>query len=64
MIDPRRPRQKPTSQELEEGLVQYDPVLPDNPKSVLSHEYEVRSFLLPRYCLDIETMIRSQTPNA
>ncbi|KAF9450978.1 DUF1620-domain-containing protein [Macrolepiota fuliginosa MF-IS2] len=41
ILDPRRPRQKPTSQELEEGLVQYDSVLPDNPKTVLSHEYEV-----------------------
>lgn len=47
MLDPRRPRQKPTNQELEEGLVQYDPVLPDNPKIVLSHEYEVRLSPLP-----------------
>lgn len=41
LLDPRRPRRKPTNQELEEGLMQYEPVLFDHPKSVLSHEYDV-----------------------
>lgn len=41
LLDPRRPRHKPTNSELEEGLTQYDPVLPDNPKHVLSHSYDV-----------------------
>ncbi|KAI0651032.1 DUF1620-domain-containing protein [Trametes meyenii] len=40
-LDPRRPKQKPTSQEVEEWLIQYDPVIPDDPKRILSHKYEV-----------------------
>ncbi|KAI0820139.1 DUF1620-domain-containing protein [Trametes gibbosa] len=40
-LDPRRPKQKPTAQEMEEWLVQYDPITPDDPKRVLSHNYEV-----------------------
>ncbi|KZT08987.1 DUF1620-domain-containing protein [Laetiporus sulphureus 93-53] len=40
-LDPRRPKHKPTNQELEEMLVQYDALLPDDPKHVLSHNYEV-----------------------
>ncbi|KAI0743061.1 hypothetical protein C8Q80DRAFT_1192304 [Daedaleopsis nitida] len=40
-LDPRRPKHKPTAQEMEEWLVQYDPVLPDDPKRVLSHNYQV-----------------------
>ncbi|KAH9886661.1 DUF1620-domain-containing protein [Cubamyces lactineus] len=40
-LDPRRPKQKPTAQEMEEWLVQYDPVIPDDPKRVLSHHYQV-----------------------
>ncbi|KAH9911778.1 uncharacterized protein BXZ73DRAFT_93328 [Epithele typhae] len=40
-LDPRRPKQKPTAQEMEEWLIQYDPVLPDDPKRVLSHNYQV-----------------------
>jgi len=41
LLDPRRPRHKPTNSELEEGLMQYHPILPDNPKLVLSHSYDV-----------------------
>ncbi|KAI9058646.1 DUF1620-domain-containing protein [Trametes sanguinea] len=40
-LDPRRPKQKPTAQEMEEWLIQYDPVLPNDPKRVLSHNYQV-----------------------
>ncbi|PFH46226.1 hypothetical protein AMATHDRAFT_70337 [Amanita thiersii Skay4041] len=40
MLDPRRPNRKPTNVELEEMLVQYDPLLPDDPKRVLSHNYQ------------------------
>ncbi|KAG7447298.1 DUF1620-domain-containing protein [Guyanagaster necrorhizus] len=41
LLNPRRPSQKPSSEEAEEQLVQYDPVLPDDPRRVLSHTYEV-----------------------
>lgn len=40
-LDPRRPKQKPTAEEMEEWLIQYDPVIPDDPKRVLSHNYQV-----------------------
>ncbi|OBZ74558.1 ER membrane protein complex subunit 1 [Grifola frondosa] len=40
-LDPRRPKQKPTNQEMEEWLIQYDPVIPDDPKRILSHSYQV-----------------------
>ncbi|KAH7882607.1 hypothetical protein F5I97DRAFT_2067794 [Phlebopus sp. FC_14] len=43
LLNPRRPKRKPTSEELEEMLIQYDAVLPDDPKLVLSHLYEVAS---------------------
>ena len=42
LLDPRRPKRKPTNEEAEEMLVQYDPVLPDDGRLVLSHYYEVR----------------------
>lgn len=42
MLNPRRPKRKPTSEEAEEMLVQYEPVLPDDGRLVLSHYYEVR----------------------
>ncbi|KAF8554252.1 DUF1620-domain-containing protein [Imleria badia] len=41
LLNPRRPNRKPTSEEAEEMLVQYDPVLPDDGRLVLSHYYEV-----------------------
>lgn len=41
LLDPRRPKRKPTSQEVEEMLVQYDPVIPEDGRLVLSHYYEV-----------------------
>ncbi|CAL1698629.1 unnamed protein product [Somion occarium] len=40
-LDPRRPNRKPTAEEQEEWLIQYDPLLPDDPKRVLSHRYQV-----------------------
>ncbi|PCH43293.1 DUF1620-domain-containing protein [Wolfiporia cocos MD-104 SS10] len=40
-LDPRRPKHKPTNQELEEWLIQYDALIPDDPKRVLSHNYRV-----------------------
>ena len=43
-FDPRRPKRKPTNEEMEEWLVQYDPLTPDDPKRVISHTYEVRLF--------------------
>ncbi|KIP12195.1 hypothetical protein PHLGIDRAFT_62449 [Phlebiopsis gigantea 11061_1 CR5-6] len=40
-VDPRRPKRKPTNEEAEEWLVQYDALTPDDPKRVLSHAYRV-----------------------
>jgi hypothetical protein len=40
-LNPRRPDRKPTAAEQEEFLIQYDPLLPDDPQRVLSHNYEV-----------------------
>lgn len=42
LLNPRRTRDKPTAEEQEEWLVQYDPVLPDDTHRVLSHNYRVR----------------------
>ncbi|KAG1750542.1 uncharacterized protein EDB91DRAFT_1108061 [Suillus paluster] len=41
LLNPRRPKHKPTSEEQEEMLVQYDAALPDDARLVLSHNYEV-----------------------
>ncbi|KAJ4471498.1 hypothetical protein J3R30DRAFT_1087191 [Lentinula aciculospora] len=42
MLNPRRTiSRKPTSEEQEEYLVQYDPLLPDDPRKVISHNYDV-----------------------
>ncbi|KAF8153864.1 hypothetical protein B0H34DRAFT_661928 [Crassisporium funariophilum] len=41
LLDPRRPHRKPTTEESEEFLIQYDPVLPNDPQRVLSHNYDV-----------------------
>ncbi|KAF8809912.1 DUF1620-domain-containing protein [Phlegmacium glaucopus] len=41
LLDPRRPHRKTTTEEQEEFLVQYDPVLPNDPRRVLSHNYDV-----------------------
>jgi len=41
LLDPRRPKDKPTAQEQEEMLIQYDPNLPTNPQHIISHNYEV-----------------------
>lgn len=38
-LDPRRPIGKITAQEKEEGLIQYDILLPDDPRRVVSHGY-------------------------
>ncbi|KAH0834202.1 hypothetical protein J3R83DRAFT_11514 [Lanmaoa asiatica] len=40
-VDQRYNRRKPTNEEAEEMLVQYDPVLPDDGRFALSHYYEV-----------------------
>lgn len=42
-LDPRRPKTKPTPQEMEEMLAQYDPLLPDDPRRIVSHDYDVRT---------------------
>jgi hypothetical protein len=46
LLDPRRPNRKPTSEEVEEQLIQYEPVLQHYPQRVLSHNYEVQIPLL------------------
>lgn len=40
LLDPRRPSSKPSSKEVEEEwLIQYDPLLPDDPRRIISHQY-------------------------
>jgi hypothetical protein len=41
LLNPRRTKDKPTAEEQEEWLIQYDPVLPDDTHRVLSHNYHV-----------------------
>ncbi|KAJ3930511.1 MAG: DUF1620-domain-containing protein [Lentinula lateritia] len=42
LLNPRRPiGRKPSSEEQEEYLVQYDPLLPDDSRKVISHNYDV-----------------------
>jgi ER membrane protein complex subunit 1 len=41
MLDPRRPNRKVTAEEQEENLIQYVPFLHEDPRRVLSHEYQV-----------------------
>ncbi|EGO03055.1 hypothetical protein SERLA73DRAFT_103134 [Serpula lacrymans var. lacrymans S7.3] len=41
LLNSRRPRNKPTNEEMEEMLVQYDPLLPDDARLIVSHNYEV-----------------------
>ena len=40
-LDPRRPDRKLTNEDIEEQLIQYEPVLQNHPQRVLSHNYEV-----------------------
>ena len=53
LLNPRRTKDKPTSEEQEEWLVQYDPLLPDDAYRVLSHNYHVRYSFFPA-CLPLE----------
>ncbi|KAL0953048.1 hypothetical protein HGRIS_007249 [Hohenbuehelia grisea] len=41
MLNPRRPNRKPTAEEQEEMLFPYDPLVPDDARRTLSHNYEV-----------------------
>ncbi|KAL5498433.1 hypothetical protein ACEPAH_2575 [Sanghuangporus vaninii] len=41
ILDPRRPKRKVTAQEQEEWLIQYDPLIPDDSRRVISHNYRV-----------------------
>ncbi|PPQ71078.1 hypothetical protein CVT25_007866 [Psilocybe cyanescens] len=41
IFDPRRPSRKTTAEEQEEFLIQYDPLIPNDPKRALSHNYDV-----------------------
>ncbi|KZT37697.1 DUF1620-domain-containing protein [Sistotremastrum suecicum HHB10207 ss-3] len=40
-LNPRRPKGKPTAAEQEEWLTQYEPLLPDDSRRVISHKYQV-----------------------
>ena len=46
LLDPRRPHRKPTTEELEEFLIEYDSILPNDPRRVLSHNYDVSPSVL------------------
>ncbi|KAG8725818.1 hypothetical protein FRC12_024007 [Ceratobasidium sp. 428] len=52
MLDPRRPMQKPTAEEQEEMLMQYDAILPADTRRIITHENQV---------LGIEHIITSPT---
>ncbi|KAL4255601.1 ER membrane protein complex subunit 1 [Pleurotus pulmonarius] len=41
VLNPRRPNRKVTAEEQEEQLIPYDPLIPDDPRRTLSHNYEV-----------------------
>ncbi|KAI5117724.1 hypothetical protein M0805_006209 [Coniferiporia weirii] len=41
IFDPRRPKRKVTAQEQEEWLIQYDPLIPDDARRVISHDYRI-----------------------
>ncbi|KAH7325157.1 hypothetical protein B0J17DRAFT_682400 [Rhizoctonia solani] len=41
ILDPRRPLQKPTAQDQEEMLFQYDPVLPPDTRRIVTHKNQV-----------------------
>jgi hypothetical protein len=61
-LDPRRPiGRKPTQHEAEEGLAQYEALLPDDPRRIVSHNYEV-SFGL--YTLERELTLLAGSANA
>ncbi|KAH7107261.1 hypothetical protein BKA62DRAFT_682862 [Auriculariales sp. MPI-PUGE-AT-0066] len=41
LLDPRRKLGKPSAADQEEGLVPYEPLLPEDPRMVISHNYQV-----------------------
>jgi len=55
LLNARRTKDKPTADEQEEWLIQYDPVLPDDARRVLSHHYHVcyMSLLIFRTLCDL-----------
>ncbi|KAH9010844.1 DUF1620-domain-containing protein [Lactarius pseudohatsudake] len=55
-LNPRRTKDKPTAEEQEEWLVQYDPVLPDDAHRVLSHNYHVANI---RHILTAPALLES-----
>ncbi|KAG8922109.1 hypothetical protein FRC02_012128 [Tulasnella sp. 418] len=60
LLDPRRPKNKPTNEEQEEGLVPFDPILPEDPKRVLSHHHStarIKSILTTPSQLESTSMI-------
>jgi hypothetical protein len=61
LLNPRRPKHKPTSEEQEEMLLQYDAVLPDDARLVLSHNYEVHYMTYIRMAARTHALHRSQT---
>ena len=42
LLDPRRPQQAPTAEDIEEGLIKYAPALPLDPRAFLSYNQTVR----------------------
>lgn len=52
LLDPRRPRGKPSASDAEEGLIPYDALLPDDPRRTVSHKYQV---------LEVKSLVTSPT---
>ena len=69
VLDPRRPKTKPSAAEAEhEWLTQYDPVVPDDPRRVISHKYNVcyspfnsKATLIPKQVASIRSIHTSPT---
>ncbi|THH31554.1 hypothetical protein EUX98_g2645 [Antrodiella citrinella] len=65
-LDPRRPKRKVTAEEAEEWLIQYDPLLPDDPKRVISHRYQIsyaRQILTSPSLLESTSLIFAYGPH-
>lgn len=61
LLDPRRPVGKPTSSDKEEFLIPYDPLIPPEPKKVISHNYNVRTVVKQCLCAHTEQILGAKS---
>lgn len=55
-LDPRRPKTKPTPQQMEEMLMQYDPILPDDSRRIVSHKYDVQAYVFSMWTIALTNL--------